>query len=117
MRPAWFSVTADGSMNPSPTPIAGTAQILTSTLESHTLTTSEDTLPAIPYDLMWEDDRFWFPVLLGTRLANPAVMTCANHTMKEGRQFIGRADFVKNPANPDGWIMQRFWFAAVAGQN
>jgi hypothetical protein len=65
MRPAWFSTTAEGSLKPSLTPPAGDTSSLATALKLHTLTASSDALPPVPYDLMWQDDRYWFPLLIG----------------------------------------------------
>jgi hypothetical protein len=92
MRPAWFSTIADLSRNP-PADLSPKAKAsLKDTLNAHSIEASDDSLPALPYDLMWPDDRFWFPVLI------------------QGRKFIGRADFIHDEKGV--WRMQRHWFAA-----
>jgi hypothetical protein len=69
MRPAWFSTIAVDSVIP-PAAISLTdTEALRTSLEGHTRAAASDSLPAVPYDLMWPDGRFWFPVLIGGRPA------------------------------------------------
>jgi hypothetical protein len=65
MRPAWFSTIAADSVTPPAALSLADAEALCTSLERHTLAAASDSLPAVPYDLMWPDDRFWFPVLIG----------------------------------------------------
>ena len=69
MRPQWFSVNSGGSQT---------------NVDSCSYDTSE-----IPFDQMWEDDRFWMPLLLAKQ------------------PFAGRADFKK-----EGEIFspKKWWF-------
>jgi hypothetical protein len=69
MRPAWFSTIAADSVTPPAALSVADTEALGTSLERHTLAAASDTLPAVPYDLMWPDDRFWFPVLIGGRRA------------------------------------------------
>jgi 8-oxo-dGTP diphosphatase / 2-hydroxy-dATP diphosphatase len=95
MRPAWFSTLSQQSKQPPPALSKADTTSLAKSLDLHTLSAPENALPPLPYDLMWSDDRYWFPLLI------------------DGRRFTGRADFVKDPANSDGWLMHRYWFAAT----
>jgi 8-oxo-dGTP diphosphatase/2-hydroxy-dATP diphosphatase len=95
MRPAWFSTTAALSLKPPAEGNVSDNATLSHQLDSHTLAASDDHLPALPYDLMWQDDRWWFPLLI------------------QGRRFVGRADFVKDTSAPTGFLMHRSWFAAT----
>ena len=45
--------------------------------------------PPIPFSKMWEDDIYWFPLLL------------------ERKFFIGRADLVRRD---DQFIIHKWWF-------
>lgn len=55
----------------------------------------DKSLPDIPYDKMWPDDKFWLPRLI------------------TGRTFFGRADF-RREGGKEGketeWVMERWWF-------
>ncbi len=77
MRPEWFSTTLDNiSLG----------------------TTSDSSLPGIPYERMWEDDKIWFPLLLAKT------------------PFVGRVDFGRlDEKTGDGANepMVKWWFASV----
>jgi hypothetical protein len=64
MRPQWFSIEPAGS-------------------EGGTET------PEIPYDQMWDDDRYWIPLLLAKQ------------------PFVGRADFKQDG---DVFTPKKWWF-------
>jgi 8-oxo-dGTP diphosphatase/2-hydroxy-dATP diphosphatase len=49
-------------------------------------------LGPIPFDDMWEDDKYWFPMLLSDA------------------KFIGRVDFSGMNSNGTGGSMRRWWF-------
>ena len=66
MRPTWFSIEQEGAKS--------------------------DT-PAIPYDQMWEDDRYWMPLLLSKQ------------------PFMGRADFKQEG---DKFSAKKWWFGILA---
>ncbi|VDB92474.1 unnamed protein product [Peniophora sp. CBMAI 1063] len=70
MRPIWFST--------------GKA---VSDMES-----AAESLPAIPYTQMWQDDIHWMPLML------------------YGKPFVGRADFTQDPAAPGEYNMRKWWF-------
>ena len=57
-------------------------------------------LPSIPFDRMWQDDPFWFDLLLSKR------------------KFIGRVDF-GTPVNPDDLNsapLLKWWFGEILEQ-
>lgn len=77
MRPEWFSTTLDNI-----------------TLGS----TSDSSLPGIPYERMWEDDKIWFPLLLAKT------------------PFVGRVDFGRldeKTGEGANEPMVKWWFASV----
>ena len=58
---------------------------------------------SVPWDKMWEDDKFWLPLI-----------------WDRGRQFVGRADFSEfgditkgAKSEGEGASMLRWWFATV----
>ncbi len=72
MRPEWFAIPAE--------------------YHSHGAIV-DHTLPPIPYDQMWEDDRLWMPFLLSKTL------------------FVGRVDLARHLE--DGvskYLMKKWWF-------
>ncbi|KAF7761416.1 hypothetical protein Agabi119p4_9408 [Agaricus bisporus var. burnettii] len=50
-------------------------------------------LPPIPWDKMWDTDRYWFPLL------------------KDKRPFVGRADFDKNESG--AFVSRRWWYGTI----
>ncbi|KAH7882357.1 NUDIX hydrolase domain-like protein [Phlebopus sp. FC_14] len=84
MRPAWFSL--------SPESLSGT-QTIHRDISALPSSSTDSSLPLIPYDKMWPDDIYWLPQLV------------------DGQKFAGRADF---RMESDGNLaMQRFWFGFV----
>jgi 8-oxo-dGTP diphosphatase/2-hydroxy-dATP diphosphatase len=85
MKPEWFDY------RPSTDPAAAETDSGPST----------DTAP-LPWDKMWEDDRFWLPLIW------------------DRRKFVGRADFSEfgditkgATSEAEGTSMLRWWFATV----
>jgi len=78
MRPEWFSTTLDNiSLG----------------------TTSDCSLPGVPYERMWEDDKIWFPLLLAKT------------------PFVGRVDFGRLDGKTGEGAnepMVKWWFASVS---
>ncbi|KAG5716182.1 7,8-dihydro-8-oxoguanine triphosphatase [Termitomyces sp. T112] len=68
MRPEWFSLPLTDSKGSNAT---------------------EDNLPTIPFEKMWEDDRHWMPLLISRT------------------KFAGRADFKREG---DSYTMHKWWF-------
>ncbi|KAF8588165.1 hypothetical protein K439DRAFT_686380 [Ramaria rubella] len=56
---------------------------------------SDVTLPPIPFDQMWPDDRLWIPLMLSRR------------------KFIGRVDFKKLSSEAGEGEMVKWWFGIV----
>lgn len=85
MRPEWF----DFRPHTAPTDRASE-------------TAGEAPVPAVPWNKMWEDDKFWLPLIW------------------DRRKFVGRADFSEfgdttkgAKSEGDGASMLRWWFATV----
>jgi len=66
MRPEWFSLSA---------------------------TDNQEDLPPIPWNQMWDTDRFWIPLL------------------QEDRQFRGRVDFDKDEKG--AFILRKWWYGLL----
>ncbi|KAF8636364.1 hypothetical protein AX16_011014 [Volvariella volvacea WC 439] len=79
MRPQWFQISS--------TPLDTTT--ITKGPSEHSQSTADSEYPAIPFDEMWETDRYWLPLLLSDI------------------PFYGRADFAYID---DTWVPRRWWY-------
>lgn len=59
------------------------------------LSSGSPKLPTVPWDQMFEDNKFWIPLVT------------------EGKYFIGRIDFGAPSPGEDVGPLLRYWFATV----
>lgn len=81
MRPAWFAVPSRQEFE------ARFGETSTSRFMDSSKRPSQESLPSIPWDKLWDDDQYWLPLLFSQK------------------RFQGRVDF-----GPDFGPIRRWWF-------